>query len=51
MGRYLLVLALLTLSLLAKPMLVTFPFLLLLLDYWPLGLWQGGVARPAERFL
>jgi len=27
------------LSLLAKPMLVTFPFLLLLLDHWPLGRW------------
>lgn len=25
------------LSLMAKPMLVTFPFLLLILDYWPLG--------------
>jgi Tfp pilus assembly protein PilF len=35
-GRYLLVLAAFALSLLAKPMLVTLPFLLLLLDYWPL---------------
>jgi protein O-mannosyl-transferase len=26
-----------TLGLMAKPMLVTFPFILLLLDYWPLG--------------
>jgi hypothetical protein len=37
MGRYLAVVLLFTLSLLAKPMLVTLPFLLLLLDYWPLG--------------
>lgn len=29
--------ALFALSLLSKPMLVTFPFLLLLLDFWPLG--------------
>jgi Flp pilus assembly protein TadD len=33
---YALALALFTLGLLAKPMLVTVPFLLLLLDYWPL---------------
>ena len=35
--RYALVAALLALGLLAKPMLVTLPFVLLLLDYWPLG--------------
>jgi hypothetical protein len=29
------------LSLLAKPMLVTLPVLLLLLDWWPLARWQG----------
>ncbi len=34
--RYLLTVSLFTLGLLAKPMLVTLPFLLLLLDYWPL---------------
>jgi hypothetical protein len=34
--RYLLVLLLFALSLLAKPMLVTLPCVLLLLDYWPL---------------
>jgi protein O-mannosyl-transferase len=36
-GRYLLVAAALVVGLLAKPMLVTLPFVLLLLDYWPLG--------------
>jgi len=36
-GRYLLVALLLCLGLMAKPMLVTLPFVLLLLDYWPLG--------------
>lgn len=34
--RYVLVLLCLALGLMAKPMLVTFPFALLLLDYWPL---------------
>jgi hypothetical protein len=36
-GRYGLTLLLFALGLLCKPMLVTLPFLLLLLDYWPLG--------------
>jgi len=35
-GRYLGVLALFAAGLMAKPMLVTLPFVLLLLDYWPL---------------
>ena len=35
--RYLAVMALFALGLMAKPMLVTLPFVLLLLDYWPLG--------------
>ena len=34
---YLLVIALLSLSLMAKPMLVTIPFVLLLIDFWPLN--------------
>jgi len=40
-GRYLLVSLCLTLGLLAKPMLVTLPFVLLLLDIWPLGRTEG----------
>jgi tetratricopeptide (TPR) repeat protein len=35
--RYIAVFALLLLGLLSKPMLVTAPFVLLLLDFWPLG--------------
>jgi Tfp pilus assembly protein PilF len=35
--RYLLILVSFSLGLMAKPMLVTLPFVLLLLDYWPLG--------------
>jgi tetratricopeptide (TPR) repeat protein len=40
MRRYLLVILALCLGLLSKPMLVTLPFVLLLLDYWPLGRFQ-----------
>ena len=52
-GRYLLVVAALALGLMAKPMLVTLPFVLLLLDYWPLNRlrWQpsdGGRALLAQ---
>jgi tetratricopeptide (TPR) repeat protein len=39
-GRYLLVALALSLGLMAKPMLVTLPFVLLLLDYWPLRRFQ-----------
>lgn len=37
---YLMVMVLFSLGLMAKPMLVTFPFVLLLLDYWPLKRFQ-----------
>jgi len=37
LGRYLLVLAVLSLGLMSKPVLVVVPFVLLLLDFWPLG--------------
>jgi protein O-mannosyl-transferase len=42
-GRYLLALTLFLLGLMAKPMLVTLPCLLLLLDYWPLNRFEPGV--------
>jgi tetratricopeptide (TPR) repeat protein len=35
----------LALGLMAKPMLVTWPFVMLLLDYWPLGRVNGRLAR------
>jgi Flp pilus assembly protein TadD len=58
--RYLLTILLFALGLLAKPMLVTLPFILLLLDYWPLNRFEvspektlGGKSRkplpPFER--
>lgn len=40
-GRYLQVVLLFALGLAAKPMLVTLPFVLLLLDWWPLGRLTG----------
>ncbi|HTU24217.1 MAG TPA: tetratricopeptide repeat protein [Pirellulales bacterium] len=60
LGRYLLVVALFVLGLLSKPMLVTVPALLLLLDFWPLARWGavadaprsvGGVNRPGGAWL
>jgi len=55
--RYLLVAALFAAGLMAKPMLVTLPFVLLLLDYWPFQRMQFGAgskeagedAFPGER--
>jgi len=41
-GRYLAVAAALALGLMCKPMLVTWPFLFLLLDYWPLQRMSDG---------
>ena len=40
LAKYFIALILFALSLMAKPMLVTLPFVLLLLDYWPLERWQ-----------
>lgn len=45
-ARYLLALAFFAASLMSKPMFVTLPFLLLLLDYWPLGRIGGVLAVP-----
>jgi Tfp pilus assembly protein PilF len=44
MSSYLLTLVVFALGLMAKPMLVTLPFVLLLLDYWPLGRLQNRLA-------
>jgi len=41
-GRYVAVMFLFVLGLLVKPMLVTLPCVLLLLDYWPLDRWKTG---------
>jgi tetratricopeptide (TPR) repeat protein len=44
-GQYMLVFLFFCLGLMAKPMVVTLPFVLLLLDYWPLGRAGGDVNR------
>ncbi len=41
LGYYLFSLVLFVLGLMSKPMVVTLPFVLLLLDYWPLRRWDG----------
>jgi tetratricopeptide (TPR) repeat protein len=51
-GRYLVVALVFALGLMSKPMLVTLPFVLLVLDYWPLNRIKGPAsantsARPA----
>lgn len=46
--RYLVVLFFFGLGLMAKPMVVTLPFVLLLLDYWPLGRLQVQDARTVS---
>ncbi len=57
LGSYAGVAGLFALGLMAKPMLVTLPFVLLLVDFWPLGRWRaapaGGIApaRPAALVL
>ena len=40
LSKYFLCLTLFALGLMAKPTLVTLPFVLILLDYWPLGRWR-----------
>ena len=44
-ARYLLTLMFFAMGLMAKPMLVTLPFVLLLLDYWPLQRWRPGKGK------
>jgi tetratricopeptide (TPR) repeat protein len=48
--RYLTVILFFILGLMSKPMLVSLPFVLLLLDYWPLGRLSLGVPVAAEKY-
>ncbi|MGH9783786.1 MAG: glycosyltransferase family 39 protein, partial [Terriglobia bacterium] len=48
LGRYLVVFLLFALGLMAKPMLVTLPFVLLLLDFWPLRRLSLGADSPGR---
>jgi hypothetical protein len=46
-GRYVVVAALFALGLMAKPQVITFPFVLLLWDYWPMERMTLGTKGPA----
>ena len=48
-GRYLTAASFFALGLMSKPMLVTLPFVLLLLDYWPLGRIGGQKSEVGSR--
>jgi protein O-mannosyl-transferase len=50
-GRYLTVALALALGLMSKPMLVTLPFVLLLLDYWPLGRFEAHRSNTGRQVL
>jgi len=49
-SSYLICLILFTLSLLSKPMLVTLPFVMLLLDFWPFHRWQKALQEKGSFF-
>jgi len=48
-ARYLVVAILFAMGLMSKPMVITLPFVLLLLDYWPLGRFARGQPPSAVR--
>jgi tetratricopeptide (TPR) repeat protein len=48
-GRYFLVLLTFAFGLMTKPMLVTLPFVLLLLDYWPLNRFEAQAVKLSRR--
>src|SRR6476660_8114409 len=50
-GRYLTVALAVVLGLMSKPMLVTLPFVLLLLDYWPLGRFEAHRSNTGRQVL
>src|SRR6266481_5070320 len=50
-GRYFTVALVVALGLMSKPMLVTLPFVLLLLDYWPLGRFETHRSNTGPRLL
>ena len=47
-GRYIIVALLFAMGLMSKPQIITFPFLLLLWDYWPLQRMAAEADRPAS---
>ncbi|HOE79159.1 MAG TPA: tetratricopeptide repeat protein [Smithellaceae bacterium] len=51
LSRYILCLFLFVFSLMSKPLLVTAPFIMMLLDYWPLRRWQKAMSMPGSTFI
>lgn len=51
LSKYLLCLILFVLALMSKPMMVTMPCVLMLLDYWPLGRWQKAMDEQGKKFI
>ncbi len=49
-GRYFTLLLAFGSAVMSKPMVVSTPFILLVLDFWPLGRWQAGWKSKAERW-
>jgi tetratricopeptide (TPR) repeat protein len=49
-SKYLLCLIFFAMALMSKPMMVTLPFVLMLLDYWPLKRWQKAIDDPRKDF-
>jgi hypothetical protein len=50
-GRYVVLLLLFAAALMSKPMLVSLPVVLLLLDFWPIGRWNAGERSRGELIL
>jgi len=50
LGRYAVVGALFCCGLMSKPQVITFPFVLLLWDYWPLGRFRAASSAPETAF-
>ena len=49
LSRYVICLLFFMLALMSKPMMVTLPFVLLLVDYWPLQRWQKPFSGASEK--
>ena len=49
LSRYILCLVLFVFALMSKPMMVTLPFVLMLLDYWPFERWQKALNEQSKK--
>lgn len=49
LSKYLLCLTMFALSLMSKPIMITLPFVMMLLDYWPLQRWHKALDDPPKK--